>query len=191
MAEEEDDDDDDDEVEEERRGYRRYTAYDDSPRRPRRTAYRPRGNYSDDDTEEEEEGRGYRRYNAYDDSPRRPRRAAHRHRGNYSDDDDENPRRRPPRVTKGNQRVVSGAALEEGQGWRLSGFLGRLRGGGGSSVPSYDREKERDESDYDPPRPVRNKKKKCTLCPSLCCVRFLPHPFRPVEETADLFSFLS
>ncbi|KAL2756026.1 glycoside hydrolase family 5 protein [Sodiomyces alcalophilus JCM 7366] len=113
----------------------------------------------DDDDDEGEERRGNRRYSDYGDSPRRPRRAAYRHRQDYSDDEYESPRRRPPRGRTGNQRVVSGAALEEGQGWRLGGFLGRLRGGGGSSAPSYDRGKERDESDYDPPRPVRKKNK--------------------------------
>lgn len=65
----------------------------------------------------------------------------------------EKPRKKRDR----DRRVVSGAALEEGQGNRLGNFFGKLRGGGGSSAPSYDKA----ESDYDPPKPVRRKKKIC------------------------------
>lgn len=75
----------------------------------------------------------------------------------YSDLEYEKPLKPAKSQKRKDRRMVSGAVLEEGQGNRLTNFFGKLRGGGGSSVPTN----EKDESEYDPPRPVRKRKKIC------------------------------
>lgn len=77
----------------------------------------------------------------------------------FSDLEYEKPLKPAKPHKRSNKRLVSGAALEEGQGNRLADFFGKLRGGGGSSAPSN----EKDESEYGPPQPVRRRKKICEL----------------------------
>lgn len=93
-----------------------------------------------------------RRYSQYEDSPRTKRAI----RDSYSDIEYEKPPAPQKLRQRTDRRVVSGAALEEGQGNRLADFFGKLRGGAGTSASSNEKE-----SDYGPPRPVQRRKKIC------------------------------